>query len=69
MFYVFAGLASLAGVAVLLAVPRDPPQSDADRRVDWIGAAIITSSLVVLQFVLAQGQVVGWATGCTYHFS
>jgi hypothetical protein len=39
---------------------------DPDRRVDWIGAAIITLGLVLLQFSVsyAQDSPQGWKTGC-----
>lgn len=68
MFFVFAGLAVLAGLAVFFAVPRDKFDSTADRRVDWLGAAMITVSLVMLLFALAQGEVAsnGWSTPCEH---
>ncbi|KAG8856950.1 hypothetical protein FRB96_006213 [Tulasnella sp. 330] len=64
MFFVFAGLAVLAGLAVFFAVPRDKFDDRTDRRVDWLGAAMITVSLVMLLFALAQGEVAanGWGT-------
>ncbi|KAG9017798.1 hypothetical protein FRB93_004609 [Tulasnella sp. JGI-2019a] len=64
MFFVFAGLAVLAALAVFFAVPTDKLDDTADRRVDWLGAAIVTCSLVMLLFSLAQGEVAsnGWGT-------
>ncbi|KAG8949635.1 hypothetical protein FRC04_008381 [Tulasnella sp. 424] len=65
MFFILCGMAALAGLAVFLVVPRDVRSSTRDKRVDWIGAALITVSLVLLLFVLAQGEVASnqWKTG------
>lgn len=57
MFFIFGAMAVLAAIAVFFAVPRDKLDPNVDRRVDWIGGAIITISLVLLLFVLAQGEV------------
>lgn len=64
MFFVFAALSVLAGIAVLLSVPRDTRDPEADKRIDWGGAVLITTSLVLLLYVLASGEVAshGWAT-------
>ncbi len=45
---------------------RDQPSTELDRRVDWLGALLITTGLVLIVFVLAQGQVAPkqWATPC-----
>lgn len=66
MFFVLVGMTLIAAAAVFLIVPKDRRDKDVDRRVDWIGAALVTASLVCLLFVLAQGEVAsnGWATGC-----
>lgn len=68
MFFVLVGMTFIAAAAVFLIVPKDKRDKNADRRVDWIGAALITASLVCLLFVLAQGEVAtdGWATGCEW---
>ena len=59
-------MTALSGIAIFLVVPHDIRNPDVDRRVDWVGAAIVTTSLVFLLFVLAQGEVApqGWKTGC-----
>ncbi|KAG8904217.1 hypothetical protein FRB99_002081 [Tulasnella sp. 403] len=64
IFFVLAGISTLAAVAVFLTVPRDVRDPGADKRVDWVGAGLITSSLVLLLFCLAQGEVApnGWKT-------
>lgn len=45
---------------------HDGVEQDIDRRVDWLGAFLVTAGLVLVTFVLAQGPVVGWETGCEY---
>jgi hypothetical protein len=66
------GITVLSG---LLSIPADPPlrqkgRSAADaaaRRVDWLGALLITVGLVFIVFVLSDGEIApqGWRTGCT----
>jgi hypothetical protein len=60
----------LAGLAILITVPHDVLEPQLDRRVDWIGAGVVTTSLVLLTFVLAQGEVAGngWATPCKHFY-
>lgn len=66
MYWVLAGTATLGGVAIFFCVPRDRRDSTVDRRVDWVGAATITVSLICFLFALAQGEVApqGWKTPC-----
>jgi hypothetical protein len=42
-----------------------------DQRVDWIGAALITSGLVLFTFAIGDGEtaVRGWRTGCEHTVS
>jgi hypothetical protein len=44
---------------------------DEDRRVDWLGALLVTGGLALLMFVLGDGTVAprGWKTGCTLAYS
>ena len=46
-----------------------PTTNNFTRRVDWIGAALVTSGLVLITFVLGQGELApdGWRTPCTSH--
>lgn len=66
MFFILCGMTALAGLAVFYVVPKDVRSKNRDKRVDWVGAAVITTSLVLLLFVLAQGEVASnqWKTGC-----
>lgn len=45
---------------------RDVIDYNVDRRVDWIGASLVTVGLVLIVFVLGQGQIAsqGWGTPC-----
>ncbi len=65
VLYVFAGLAAAVGITAFLVVPPDVVQT-VDKRIDWLGAALITIGLVLLQFVVSDGQTApdGWKTGC-----
>ncbi|KAG1737061.1 major facilitator superfamily domain-containing protein [Suillus paluster] len=61
VFYMTAGISALAGVAGMIAFDSDVPSTDF---VDWIGASLITVSLVLIVFVLGQGELAsqGWKT-------
>ncbi|KAF7378142.1 MFS general substrate transporter [Mycena sanguinolenta] len=63
-FFLFAGMAALCLIGGLLTIDSDIPTPDTDRRVDWIGAFLITVGLALLLFVLGQGQLApnGWKT-------
>ncbi|KAJ6585583.1 major facilitator superfamily domain-containing protein [Mycena capillaripes] len=64
-FFLIAGVACLCAVAGFLVIDPDVPSSEADKRVDWIGAFLVTTGLVLLVFVLGQGSAAtnGWKTG------
>jgi len=49
-------------------IPSEPPKKEAaDRRLDWIGAGIISLSLCLFSFSINQGGLVdrGWKHACT----
>ncbi|KAK2593132.1 hypothetical protein QQS21_009181 [Conoideocrella luteorostrata] len=75
--WVFGALAIMSGIITLAGIfliPPDPPppaslSSPPDDKpskrvpvVDWVGAALITTGLIALNFALTQGNVVGWTT-------
>ncbi|KAJ7206083.1 MFS general substrate transporter [Mycena pura] len=64
-FYLFAGLSALCAVGGALLIDPDLPSTEPDTRVDWLGALLVTSGLVLLVFVLGQGSLAtqGWKTG------
>ncbi|KAE9400444.1 MFS general substrate transporter [Gymnopus androsaceus JB14] len=63
-FYLGSGITALAMVGAIFSFERDQPSKEVDRRVDWIGASLVTSGLVLIVFVLGQGEVAPeqWAT-------
>ncbi|KAH7884855.1 major facilitator superfamily domain-containing protein [Phlebopus sp. FC_14] len=63
-FFLAAGLAALCLLGGLVSFDADNVSSEMDRRVDWIGATLVTSGLVLIVFVLGQGEIApqGWKT-------
>ncbi|TDL21098.1 efflux transporter [Rickenella mellea] len=63
-FFLGAGLASLCFIGGCFTIDADPPSKEEDRRVDWIGATLVTTGLVLITFVLGQGELApqGWKT-------
>ncbi|KZP15059.1 efflux transporter [Athelia psychrophila] len=62
VFYLAAGLSAGVLLLGLFSIDADPPSAETDRRVDWIGAFLITAGLVLIVFVLSDGEIVGWKT-------
>jgi len=63
MFYLIFGLSILTMICGFFTIDRDIPSTE-DRRVDWIGASLVTSGLVLIVFVLSDGSIApqGWKT-------
>ncbi|WWD15846.1 hypothetical protein CI109_100270 [Kwoniella shandongensis] len=61
--FTLAGLAFAVTVAAIFVIPKDLSLTN-DKRVDWIGAALVTVGLVLLQFVISDGESApnGWKT-------
>ncbi|EJD06323.1 MFS general substrate transporter [Fomitiporia mediterranea MF3/22] len=55
-FYLSAGLAALVFIGGVFYIDKDVPSTETDRRVDWLGAALVTSALVLITFVLGEGE-------------
>ena len=55
-------------LGALFSMDADRPEEsqEADRRVDWLGAFLVTAGLVLIVFVLSDGEVApnGWKTPC-----
>ncbi|KAG8748274.1 hypothetical protein FRC10_007664 [Ceratobasidium sp. 414] len=64
IFYVSAGISAATMLAAAIAIHKDKPSQEKDRRVDWIGAVLSTIALVLLTFALAQSSSAkdGWRT-------
>ncbi|KAF8992533.1 major facilitator superfamily domain-containing protein [Cyathus striatus] len=56
-FYFQTGLVFLCFIGGLVSIDKDLPSSETDRRVDWIGAFLVTGGLVLIVFVLGQGEI------------
>ncbi|KAH0826665.1 hypothetical protein J3R83DRAFT_5051 [Lanmaoa asiatica] len=61
-FFLAAGLSILCVLGALTSFDPDNISPEADRRVDWIGAMLVISGLVLTVFVLGQGPIAGWKT-------
>ncbi|EMD32376.1 hypothetical protein CERSUDRAFT_118741 [Gelatoporia subvermispora B] len=64
-FFFLAGLSALCLVGGLWSFDQDPPSTETDRRIDWLGASLVTAGLVLIVFVLSDGSIAprGWKTG------
>jgi hypothetical protein len=56
-------MSALTGISGMISFDADVTSTEA---VDWIGASLVTVGLVLIVFVLGQGQVAsqGWKTPC-----
>jgi hypothetical protein len=65
--FLFAAVNVLCFIGGALCIDKDIPHPVDDRKVDWLGAVVITVALVFILFVLGEGEKApkGWATGCT----
>ncbi|KAK0200895.1 efflux transporter [Desarmillaria ectypa] len=63
-FYLSSGLTLLFLLMGLWSIPKDEPSTEADRRIDWLGAFLVTTGLVLIVFVLSDGEIAPnkWAT-------
>jgi predicted MFS family arabinose efflux permease len=70
-FYLIAGISCLCALGGFLVIDADVPSTEKDKRVDWMGAFLVTTGLVLLVFVLGQGSLAtnGWKTGCKFFSS
>ncbi|KAG1822122.1 major facilitator superfamily domain-containing protein [Suillus variegatus] len=64
IFYMAAATSALIGVSGLISFDADVPSSELVKRVDWIGASLVTIGLVLIVFVLGEGEIAsdGWKT-------
>jgi len=59
-------MSALIGVGGMFSFDADMPSRDVAKRIDWIGAALVTIGLVLIVFVLGRGELApqGWKTPC-----
>jgi len=62
------GIVVLCFIGGLFSFDKDKPSSELDKRVDWLGAFLVTAGLVLIVFVLGQGELAPkqWATPCEF---
>lgn len=67
----FAGINAICFIVGLVTIKKDIPTPKENRKVDWLGAFLITAALVLILFVLGDGESAPnkWATGCTFPLS
>jgi hypothetical protein len=60
------GIDFLCFMGGLISFDKDKPSTETDHRVDWLGAFLVTAGLVLIVFVLGQGELAPkqWATPC-----
>ncbi|KAJ7596104.1 putative efflux transporter [Mycena floridula] len=63
-FYTIAGLVTISLVSGIFTIDADTPSTELDQRVDWLGGFLVTVGLVLIVFVLGQGESAPqrWAT-------
>ena len=62
------GIVFLCFIGGLFSFDKDKPSPELDQRVDWLGAFLVTAGLVLIVFVLGQGELAPkqWATPCKF---
>ncbi|KAF5381607.1 hypothetical protein D9615_005507 [Tricholomella constricta] len=63
-FYLQTGLTLLCLIGGMISFDPDCPSTEVDKRIDWLGALLVTAGLVLVVFVLGQGEIApdGWKT-------
>uniref|UniRef100_A0A8H7XJB0 Major facilitator superfamily (MFS) profile domain-containing protein n=1 Tax=Psilocybe cubensis TaxID=181762 RepID=A0A8H7XJB0_PSICU len=56
-FFLFSGLTFLAFFGGLISIDPDVPSDEPDKRIDWIGSLLVSGGLILVVFVLSQGEV------------
>ncbi|KAH9895305.1 efflux transporter [Cubamyces lactineus] len=64
-FWFLTGLSAICCIGAFISIDDDFSESLTDRRVDWLGAFLVTAGLTFIIFVLSDGSVApnGWKTG------
>ncbi|KAI1786595.1 efflux transporter [Ganoderma leucocontextum] len=64
-FWFMTGLSALCCLGGFISIDADVPYVLLDKRVDWLGAFLVTAGLTFIIFILSDGPVApdGWKTG------
>lgn len=63
-----AGVTALSAIMGIVSVKPDLQEElPQDKRIDWLGSFLVTAGLVLIVFVLSQGEIAPkrWETPCT----
>lgn len=63
-FYLMTGISGACFAAGLFVIDKDMPSDEVDKRVDWLGAFLVTAGLTLIVFVLSDGSIAPetWST-------
>ncbi|KAI0350433.1 efflux transporter [Trametes cingulata] len=63
-FWFLTGLSAVCVLGAMVSIDKDLPYHLEDRRVDWLGAFLVTLGLTLIIFVLSDGSIApnGWKT-------
>lgn len=68
LYYILGGVAVIPVVIGIFVIPRDTRdlKTDVDRRIDWLGAGLVTVAVCLFTFSIAQSGVDerGWSAPC-----
>ena len=69
VFYLAIGTSAPIFFSNLISFDTYTPSTETIKRVDWIGTLLVTIGLVLIVFVLGQGEIApqGWKTPCEIH--
>ncbi|TFK71576.1 efflux transporter [Pluteus cervinus] len=56
-FFLSSALTAFYIITGILIIDPDEPSDETDRRVDWLGAILVTTGLVLVVFVLSDGEI------------
>ncbi|KAM5544030.1 hypothetical protein V8D89_002216 [Ganoderma adspersum] len=64
-FWCMTGLSALCCLGGYISIDADIPYALPDKRIDWLGAFLVTAGLTFIIFILSDGSVApdGWKTG------
>ncbi|KAI9069518.1 MFS general substrate transporter [Trametes sanguinea] len=68
-FWFLTGLSAVCCIGAIISNDEDAASHQlVDRRVDWLGAFLVTAGLTLIIFVLSDGSIApnGWKTGCAH---
>ncbi|KAF8181299.1 major facilitator superfamily domain-containing protein [Pholiota molesta] len=65
-FYLLGALTVLCFIGGFISIDKDVPSEEVDKRIDWLGAFLATAGLVLIVFVLSQGELAPQKWGTPY---